>query len=351
MTTENSDYAGGGAGGLTADEVAFFESGGESGLNTEAGSDNAGGAADTNNGDGSNAPDGGDNSADKGNKGGDKTGEAKHVPLAALQEERTKRKALGDTVKSLETQLAEFRGKFSILERLGKQPAAGEGGEGDAPAGPPNPREDIFAAFDHVAGKLGDLEKQTTEEKAAAKAREEAETADRQFVSNYRNDAAQFEAKTPDFKPAYNFLLASRAQELIRIGYDDPNALAEAGADDAEVHAARKALHDALMADERGIAELAFSKKKSPAEIIYGLAQQRGYKKDGAKPGGDSKPKGDDVLDTIERGQAAHKSLSNTGGGSGEDAMTAERLISMPLAEFEAWTEKNPAAARRILGG
>jgi hypothetical protein len=31
--------------------------------------------------------------------------------------------------------------------------------------------------------------------------------------------------------------------------------------------------------------------------------------------------------------------------------MTAERLLAMPMAEFEAWVEKNPAKARRIMGG
>jgi hypothetical protein len=51
-----------------------------------------------------------------------------------------------------------------------------------------------------------------------------------------------------------------------------------------EKQAAARAIHDALTADERGIAELAFAKKKSPAQTIYDLAQKRGYAKKGAAP-------------------------------------------------------------------
>lgn len=340
MNDKTNDAGGNATGGesaFTPDEEAFFASGGETGLNTEAGSDNAGGAN-------LDPPKPGADKGGEGDKGNEKL--PQNVPLAALHEERGKRKALGETVKSLEAQLAEFRGKFDIIARL--KAAPGEGGEGDKPAGPPTVDEDIFGAVKHLGDKLGQMEKKATDDAAATKAKEEADAAERTFVTNYRNDAAAFTAKNADFKDAYMFLLNTRAQELIAIGFDDPNQLAANGADDEDVHAARKALHDALMADERGIAELAFSKKKSPAETIYGLAKQRGY---AAKPAAATKGKGEEVLDAIERGQRENKSLSNTGGGSGEDGMTAERLIAMSTAEFEAWTAKHPAEAKRLFGG
>jgi len=31
--------------------------------------------------------------------------------------------------------------------------------------------------------------------------------------------------------------------------------------------------------------------------------------------------------------------------------MTAEALLKMPVDEFEAWVTKNPAKAKRIMGG
>jgi hypothetical protein len=78
---------------LSAEEDAYLASGGESPI-SEAGSDNTG---ETTEGAGS---DGGTNSADQTTKPAEKA--PQHVPLAALQEERGKRKALGDQVKALE---------------------------------------------------------------------------------------------------------------------------------------------------------------------------------------------------------------------------------------------------------
>lgn len=135
------------------------------------------------------------------------------------------------------------------------------------------------------------------------------QTKDKQaLVDTYRSDAAQFEAKTPDFKAAYNYLMHSRAQELMALGYDDPQAI-----------------HQALLDDEFAVAQTAISRKQIPAEVIYNLATQRGYTK--ADPKGGSAA---DKLDAIERGQQAHKSLSNLGGSSGDVEMTAETLLKMP---------------------
>ena len=117
------------------------------------------------------------------------------------------------------------------------------------------------------------------------------------------------------------------------IGYDTPESL-----------------HQALVADEFAIAEMAFARGKSPAEMIYALANQRGYKKADAAAVPDAGAAAE-KLATIERGQAAHKSLSNTGGSSGDQDMTAQALIDMPADEFAAWCEKNPAKAKRLFGG
>ena len=169
----------------------------------------------------------------------------------------------------MQTQIAELRGKFSVIERLNPKAE----GQTEQPTAPPTPEEDIFGNVKHVGETVQQIQKRLDDADAAAK----AQTEQTSFANNYRNDAARFEQKTPDFKAAYNHLLSSRASELIAIGYDDPKALAESGASQEEVHAAAKALHDALTADEFAIADLAFKKGKSPAEIIYGLAKQRGY--------------------------------------------------------------------------
>ena len=333
-----SDAIGGVA--LSPEENAFFESGGETAIpDTGVGGSDAGGGDGSPGGEGNKAP-------RSDNRSGEGDGP---VPLAKFLEEKNRRKDLDKRLRDSETQLAEMRGKFSILDRLNKAP----GDDPAQPVGPPKAEDDIFGAVNHVIKRLDDADKAKADSDKAKSDADKAEADRKVFVDNYQADFRAFEQKNPDYKAAYNHLLGTRAQELIAIGYDDPKALQESGASPLQVHAAARALHDAITADEFAIANLAFSKNKSPAEIIYGLAKQRGYVKaaGGDAPGGDKGRAAADILDTIERGQQSNKSLNGTGSTGGEQAMTAERLLAMPLDEFEAWTTKNPAAAKRIMGG
>ncbi|WP_426526819.1 hypothetical protein [Bradyrhizobium sp. McL0615] len=304
---------------LSADEEAFFSSGGESAIPGDDGAD-AGGST----GDG------------EGGEGNPAVGSAKpdaaapkndHVPLATFLEEKKARKELATKYQDTEKQLAELRGKFAIIDRLklGGDPAP------ETPAGPPKVEDDIFGAVRHIGETVAQMEKRAADEKAASEANEKAATEQKTFVDNYTKACDEFEQTTPDFKAAYNFLLNSRAAELKAIGYDTPQSL-----------------HEALIADEFAIAQMAMQRAKSPAQMLYDLANQRGYKKPAADP---DKGKAAEKLETIERGQAAHKSLNDMGGSSGDADMTAEALIAMPADEFEAWCNKNPAKARRLFGG
>jgi hypothetical protein len=266
--------------------------------------------------------------------------ENEHVPLATFLTEKQARKELDKQNREMATKLAELQGKFSILDKLKGAP-----GEQDQPSGPIDPAEDIFGAVNQLRETIAQRDKREADEKVAREASEKAANENQTFVNSYRADADKFKATAPDYMDAYNHLLTSRAQELMSIGYDDPNSPLLTP---DEKQAAAKALHDALTQDEMGIAQLAFSKNKSPAQIIYDLAQKRGYAKKGAAPAPEP---GEDRLATIERGQAANKSLSTAGGPGGEQDMTAEQLLSMSLEDFDAWATKNPAKARRIMGG
>lgn len=322
-STENNDT--GGSSGFTPSEDAYFASGGESALEGgEGGAAPDAGAADGSASDGAAPADGAAAPAPKGDQ---------NVPLARFLEEKKARKGL-------ETQIAELRGKFSIIERLGApDPAAAA-----APVVPPTAEEDIFGNVKHVGETVAQLQKRLDDADAATKAQGEQSA----FVNNYKADAETFKAKSPDYMDAYNFVLQARANELLSIGYDNPS---DPTLTPDEAHAARKALHDALTADEYAIAEMAFAKKKSPAEMLYNLAKQRGYKPAAAAGAEGEGGKGAETLDRIERGQAANKSLTTPGGATGDAGMTAERLLAMPLDQFEAWADKNPAAAKRIMGG
>ncbi len=237
------------------------------------------------------------------------------VSLAALHEERTRRRDLDRQLRDRDRELAELRGKFSVIEQLNTP----------QPQQPPSVEEDIFGAVRATNEAVEDLRQRM----ATRDAHDRAARREQDVIAAYRSDAAQFESSHPDFRDAYNHLLASRAQELAALGYDDP-----------------RAIHDALMADEFAVAQTALARRQSPAELIYSLARQRGYSGGAGQTG-----RGGERLASIARGQAANKSLSAAGGAGGDADITAEALLKMPMAEFEAWCTKNPARARRLMGG
>jgi hypothetical protein len=296
---------------LSPEENQYFETGGNStipGSETDAGSNEGG-----NSGDGAKAADGTpepDSARD---------GQArieKMVSLSALHEERGRRKATESEKRALENQLAELRGKFSIIERL-------QAPQAETPA--PTVEGDIFGVIKNTTQTVAEIQKRLKAEDDHKRATGERSN----LVTAYRLDAARFEARTPDFRDAYNHLLNSRASELMAMGYEDPVQL-----------------HQALTNDEMSIAQMALGNQKSAAEIIYHLAQQRGYRKTDATKGNAA-----NKLDTINRGQQSNKSLANTGGSGGDSEMTGEMLLKMPMDEFEAWCTKNPAKAKRLMGG
>lgn len=280
---------------LTPDEQSYFDNGGQSEIPADTG-----------------GPQG---AVDDGGQPQDGPGESQQervVPLAALHEERGRRRDLDRQNRDLQQQVAELKGKFSIIDRLAAPPPQRE----------PTVEDDIFGVVRNTSSAVSDIRRRLD---AAEQEKREVAWRD-DLVRAYQVDAAQFESRTPDFKEAYNHLLQSRAQELIALGYDDPQAV-----------------HQALLADEFAVAQMALQSRRSPAEVIYNLARQRGY----AKGAGSAR----DRLDTIARGQAAGKSLAGAGGGGSDSEMSAEALLRMPMDEFEAWCTKNPARAKRIMGG
>jgi hypothetical protein len=294
---------------LSPEENQYFETGGNSTI--------PGGESDAGSNEGRDAGDGANAGRPEGESA--KDGQArveKMVSLSALHEERGRRKATESEKRALENQLAELRGKFSIIEQL-------QAPQAEAPA--PTIESDIFGVVRNTTETVAEIQKRLKAEDDQRHAAGERSN----LLTAYRLDAARFEAGTPDFRAAYNHLLTSRASELMAMGYDDPARL-----------------HEALTNDEMSIAQMALANRKSAAETIYHLARQRGYKKADAAPGNAA-----NRLDTINRGQQANKSLANTGGSSGDGDMTGEMLLKMPMDEFEAWCTKNPAKAKRLMGG
>jgi hypothetical protein len=235
------------------------------------------------------------------------------VPLESLQEERARRKGLEQTAQRQAEQLARYDERFRIVEQLNRQPQQA----------PPDPETDIFGHARHLDQQVRALHEQNQQFTQAQQVAQQRN----QLVQGYQADAARLASEVPDFKDAYKFMVESRQKELRAIGYKDPATIAQA-----------------LQNDELSVVAMAIQNGNSPAEAIYALAQARGYAPQKGQTAAEK-------LAVIEKGQAANKSLSSTGGAAGEGEMTGEALLKMPLDEFEAWTKKNPAKARRLMGG
>ena len=306
---------------FSAEEDAFFETGGETVIAPDLGGGDLGGEGDGDGGTGTEGPE----------PAAPEPGEKKMVELAALHESRALEKEARKEAQRLALEVAEFKGKFAIIERL-NAPAAAATVE---PVVPPTVEEDIFGAVKHLGETVAAQQKRLADADAETKAAGERTA----FVNDYKADAEAFEKgdpskgveAVPDYRKAYDFLLNSRAADLMAIGYDTPEKL-----------------HNALTADEFAIAEMAKAQGKSPAAMLYALATARGYKK-AATPAGEGGTAAE-RLALIEEGRNANKSLGDLGGEAPGGAMTAQQLIDMPMAEFEAWTAKNPVKAKRLMG-
>lgn len=229
----------------------------------------------------------------------------KMVPLAALHEERERRKELQKRVEAEGQDRARLAGRLDALN------------EAMRPKEQPKPLDPTTQPLE-VLQELTQFRDQTLAER-------QQQHQMQQFTNAYASRAQEFAKETPDFKDAYKFVVDSRVRELQAIGYDATTA--------------------AQMAqnDELNIAGKAFQDGKNPAQVLYTLAEARGYKKAdpaaAAAPNGSGAPPPDPMarleskLDTIAKGQAAGKSLGGSGGAPGE-SLTLESLAGMSDTEF-----------------
>lgn len=222
--------------------------------------------------------------------------EAKTVPLAALHEEREKRKKAQEEARKREADFERLRGRLEVIEERARQV--------ERPAEAPDPLKDLeeLKSFKHQ------VERQR---------HEQAQLSD--MISRYSTAAKEFEAETPDFKDAYQHVVKSRIEELQAMGYPPQQAVQIAHANEAEMVA------------------MALNQGANPAERIYALAKVRGYT---AKPAKQATPTPAEKLETVQKGQQAARSLSNAPGSASKPG-SLEALLEMSDEEFDEATKGN----------
>lgn len=263
------------------------------------------------------------------------------VRHGAFHKERMQRKALEQQLAERNRVLAEREQAFARVDERLKLLSEAMQPRQEQVEQKPDPETDPIGAIRYLEKRLAQAEGKATE----AVKMTEAERADQSLAQTYRSDAMRFSQSQKDFGAAYSFLLQGRDAELQAYGMTDP----------AE---RMRTIHE----EEKGLVARAMKDGASPAERLYALAKARGYalKEPEPKPSevndkarevmADKLDSVSDKIDTIARGQAAAKSLSNAG-GSPSDSLSAESLANMSEEEFAAVMAKMSKSEQRALMG
>jgi hypothetical protein len=244
--------------------------------------------------------------------------EERKVDYGALREERERRKAAEDKAREMELLNARMEERFKAWQDNTRPPPK-------APVRPPRADEDIFGAVNY----LQRTQEQQAKELETYKKRE-AEAAQMQQLANHAaRSVEEFKKTTPDYPNAFAYLQDSRRKELAVWGMDEVG------------------IANQLETETRQLIARAVQARRSPAEMAYTLAKERGYSAKQAPATADPV----DQLDRIERGQQQNRSMSGTGGnGRAGGEITLADLVRMPENEFVAFKNKYPARFRRLKG-
>lgn len=255
----------------------------------------------------------------------------KPVPLGQLIEERKARQAA-------EKEYAEYRQRTEdrftqILQRFAQpqppQPAAPAAPE--IPDVTKDPIAHFQAKFDAQQREIERLSQGTRQSQQLT----QQQQVDEAVRLTVQAQETKYRAAAPDYEDAVKYLQNSRREELEDLGFVNP--------------AEREMM---LQQEAYTIARRAIQGGKSFPEMIYSLAQRRGYK-NAPPPAPEPSAPQEDAEQRLERqaaGQQQARTLSNARGNAPQE-MTAQRLASMSEREFDAWLSKaTPEMQRAVFG-
>lgn len=234
------------------------------------------------------------------------------VPHGAFHEERERRK-------ELQKQLAEEK---SARERLEERQTKVL--EALAARQQPQQEEQFVDPLAKIEGKVNEVVDKINKTQTQREADEKEIRETNALLQRYSASAQAFTKDAPDFSDAYNFLLGNRQKELGLMGFTP-----------AEVQAQ-------LRAEEKLIVTRAYDGEKNPAEVIYSLAKERGYKSTGSSK---------KSVEDIDKGLKASKTLGSGGAKAGDkddlESLTASELAEMSQEEFDSFFSKLEKQASR----
>lgn len=296
--------------GLTPEQTAYFESGGEKPLEPVAAEQQTDAAAQA-------AVEGKEAQTDRDEKG-------RFVPHQALHAEREEHKKTRAEL----AELREFRIRMEERARWAEESRQAQ----EKPVEPPDPDKDIFAFSKWQADRIAALEGKVTGREQQEREAAQYQDFEAKVDTFWKQDVAVYAEKNPDFKPAATWLAEARDKQLQGMAVVDPRM-------------ADPAMRNRIIdAEVKQIIVAAAQQGRSPAEMFYQMARSWGYTPKQAAAAA-SMPEN---LARVEKAQEASRTVGATSGSAGGDALSLDAMLAMPRDEFERAYNSDKAFARKF---
>ena len=253
--------------------------------------------------------------------------EQKMVDIRALHESRAREKEYREQVaeSNRKMQLLEERTNLLLQQHFNRPQ---EQPQPQAPAIPDmatDPVGHIVARLDQTQQRVDQFGQGSQQQQQAWTQQQQQAQVLQNFVMRAQALENEFKIETPDYEAAFTHLNQVRGKELAKIGIRDPGERMRA-----------------IQQQNLIIADIAMQNGQNPAQVLYELAQDRGYaparspaeQEQAAEP--EQVPNGmtdRQRLDTLAAGQQQARSIGNMRGAA-PPPLTAQRLLEMDGDEF-----------------
>jgi hypothetical protein len=241
-----------------------------------------------------------------------------YVPHGALNEERTRRQQSEERLRELERQNTLLQERTNLIlqsvQQQAQQPAQPQA---EIPTIDKDPVGYLVGTIQRQGEEIQRLLQDSTQRQQAQQ--QTQQTLSLAQLAQVKEN--EFKAVTPDYEPALAYLMQQRQAELQAVGIRDPMQRQQI-----------------LSNEYLTVAQIALGDNRNPAEAIYEIAKVRGYKPaNGAAAPQEVIPPvtAAERVANVAAGQQQSRSLSSVR-GSAPVPLTAQRLIEMSPAEFDA---------------
>ncbi len=239
--------------------------------------------------------------AKEGEDDGKREDKGGQVPQGALHAERERRK-------TAEAEARKFREQLDAIAQMRQQVASRQ----------PEalPAQDDPAQVEHLRQRLAQLEQGQTRITQERDNQRLDQAESQQLQAAIASSESEFRAAQPDYDDAVQYLISARHNELVkRHGLDPVSA------------------NLAIAEETQEVVRSAIRQGMSPAEMAYGIAQDRGYRPAQQQQAAPAQGGAQRTMDAIAAAKAGSRSLGQASGTTPQ-VVNAETIASMTDDEF-----------------